>query len=356
MSISMICFDFNNIHGQGMALKIIGHRGNGRTTETPFLEGKAPQSSLESFRQAIEDNHADGVEFDVFVSADGVPIVIERDEIDGMKISDLSYENFLGYNLAPDGLHPSLDEALRFLHDLGARLNRKLVINIELKGRSVTRPTLEAVERAAEEYGFDANQVHYSSFDRDKLASVRMRQPSAIIQPTIATTQLFAANDVTIPGYSVPLTAQYNKAALTDLSEFLTEFNCAAIDVPTCDIRPELIDFAGRHDVGFCTHPSGPRLYENRGMLVESFRLLHEYAEEQDVIIKVDDIALTRALFRQYSEQKTYQVPASFDMEKIPPLCDDGFIHYQLKENDLTYEGKGQDEILERIMGTPFLR
>lgn len=309
-----------------MALKIIGHRGNGRTTETPFLEGKAPQSTLKSFTQAMVDNQADGVEFDVFVSADGVPIVIERDEIEGFKVSDLSYENILSLNLAPDSSHPSLEQALKHFHELSNTLEKKFVLNLELKGRSVVRSTLDTVDKLEEEIGFDRSQIRYSSFDRDKLANVRARDDAAIIQPTIATMQLFKGKDISMPGYAVSPTADYNKAALADLSSFMTEFNCAAIDTPTCDIRPELIDFAAKHNAGFCSHPSGPRRFSYAHVLDDSLRLLAEYSKEQDVIVKVDDIPLTQEYFKRVMGDS------------------DGRDH------------KESSEVLERIMGIPFIR
>jgi glycerophosphoryl diester phosphodiesterase len=59
--------------GRNMRKKplIIGHRGS---------SGSAPENTLISFRQSIEDG-ADGIEFDVRLSSDHVPVVIHDDNL-----------------------------------------------------------------------------------------------------------------------------------------------------------------------------------------------------------------------------------------------------------------------------------
>ena len=51
---------------------IIGHRGAG---------ADAPENTLAAFALALEQN-ADGIEFDVQLSADGVPVIIHDDTVD----------------------------------------------------------------------------------------------------------------------------------------------------------------------------------------------------------------------------------------------------------------------------------
>ena len=53
-------------------MQIIGHRGNA---------GEAPENTLAAFRQAIALG-ADGVEFDVHLSRDGVPVVIHDESLE----------------------------------------------------------------------------------------------------------------------------------------------------------------------------------------------------------------------------------------------------------------------------------
>lgn len=303
-----------------MSLKIIGHRGNGRTTETPFTEGKEPQSTLPSFTQAVVNECADGVEFDVFISADGVPIVVERDEIEGQKISDLSYENILGLNLAPDNCRPSLSDALDHLHKLKKQVDTEFILNIELKGRSVVHPTLDVVEHKVQELGFDSSCIRYSSFDRDKLAFVRTRSQDTKIQPTIATFQLFGNKNVSMPGYNVPISAKYNSAALSDLSEFIKRMNCFAIDTPTFDIRPQLIDFAEKHSVGFCTYPSGPRLFSDISILVKNLKELKDFSQTQEVVLKVDDIAASRIVVENLEDIDERDPQTVLNLEKMMGL------------------------------------
>jgi glycerophosphoryl diester phosphodiesterase len=102
---------------------IIGHRG---------AAGIAPENSLTGFRRAIELG-ADGVEFDVHLSADGVPMVIHDASLErttdgtgpvsGQKAHDLRAVTLRGGG----GTLPTLHDVARLLAPTA------LVLNIEIK-------------------------------------------------------------------------------------------------------------------------------------------------------------------------------------------------------------------------------
>ncbi|WP_435641423.1 glycerophosphodiester phosphodiesterase [Micavibrio aeruginosavorus] len=295
-----------------MTIKIIGHRGNGRTTETPFAEGKAPQQTLLSFVQAIE-NGADGVEFDVFLTRDQIPVVIDKDMVFGHVISEMDCADVQRIPLPMGQYIPTLEETLILLSGMNATRAETddLFINIELKGPNVVRPTMSVVESVANHYGLKKNTIYYSATDRQKLSDVRMRDAYANIQPTILTMELFAPEKVHQPGYYVSPRTAYNKAALGDLSQYIRDMDCCAIDVPTTDIRPQLIDVANDLGVGFCTHPSGPRRYVDHGKTYNALTMLYNYAERSgwSVAFKVDDIAAGRIVVNAASSQSKAPVP-----------------------------------------------
>ena len=80
-----------------MALEFIGHRGDGRTIDNPFAGNKAPQNTLLSFENAIKHG-ADGVEFDIFLSQDNIPIINDREEFSANRFLNFSIKTFANSN------------------------------------------------------------------------------------------------------------------------------------------------------------------------------------------------------------------------------------------------------------------
>lgn len=296
----------------GMTIKIIGHRGNGRTTETPFAEGKAPQQTLLSFIQAIE-NGAEGVEFDVFLTRDQIPVVIDKDMVFGHIISEMDCVDVQRILLPMGQRIPTLRDTLILLSGINESREDMddLFINIELKGPNVVKPTMNVVDGVAALYRLKKDTIYYSATDRQKLSDVRMRDAYANIQPTILTMELFAPEKVHQPGYYVSPRTAYNKAALGDLRQYIRDMDCCAIDVPTTDIRPQLIETANDLGVGFCTHPSGPRRYVDHGKTYNALTMLYQYAAKsgRTVAFKVDDIAAGRTVVNAASNQNKAPVP-----------------------------------------------
>ncbi len=293
-----------------MTIKVIGHRGNGRTTETPFANGKAPQQTLLSFRDAIKQG-AEGVEFDVFLSRDMVPVIIDKNVIGSRLVADMDCNEIQGIVLPRSQNIPTLEQALILLNDLNNSRStpQPLFINVELKGPSVVEPTLRIVNNVARQYGLDRNLIHYSTTDRDKLSLVRELDSNANIQPTITTMQLFNPKLIQQPGYHVSASEAYNRNALNDLSKYIRNKGCTAIDTPTSDIRRPLLDMADRLGVGFCTHPSGPRRLDGAETLFNTIGLLNEFSRSAGpVIIKVDDIAAARSVIARSEAHKACPV------------------------------------------------
>lgn len=280
-----------------MAIKLIGHRGNGRTTETPFAEGKAPQQTLSSFAEAVA-NGAEGVEFDVFITRDRVPVVVDRDITFGHTISLVDSTDVKNISVGHNEGIPTLEQTLLLLHGLndGRPSNDKLFINIELKGAACVMPTLRVVDDVARHYGFDKDTIYYSATDHDKLALVRATEKDAHIQPTILTSELFNPALIQQPGFHVGPREEYNKAALGNLEKFIRDKGCCAIDTPTGDIRKPLIELADKLNVGFCTHPTGPRRLSEAARIFNTIGMLDKFADTTGnrVVMKVDDIAAAK--------------------------------------------------------------
>lgn len=128
---------------------VIGHRGN---------RAHAPEDTLESFRQAMALG-VDGIEFDVHLSGDGVPVVIHDPTLDrttdrtgavaALPLAEIRRAD-AGARFTPDGGRtfpyrgrditvPTLEEALA--------TTAPLPVIIEMKSVEVARPALAAITR-----------------------------------------------------------------------------------------------------------------------------------------------------------------------------------------------------------------
>lgn len=141
-----------------------GHRG---------ASAYAPENTLPAFQLAA-DMHADGVELDVHLSADGRLIVCHDAKIDRTsngtgEISKMTLEELRKYSFS-NGMEtfgyvpiPTLEEVYALLAPTG------LSVNVEIKGRQASLPALCCA--AAEKYGM-TDRVSYSSFYHPSLVGI----------------------------------------------------------------------------------------------------------------------------------------------------------------------------------------
>ena len=168
----------------------IAHRG---------ASAAAPANTLAAFEQAVELG-ADGIECDVHLSADGVPVVIHDFSVDATtngsgRVASLTLAQLreldAGSSFAPAfaGEHiPTLEEVLE-------TAGNRLLLNIELKTISLRDDRLErAVIAQIKRHGLDdGNRVLLSSFNPLSLRRAKK------IAPHIPAGLLYA------PGLSLPL-------------------------------------------------------------------------------------------------------------------------------------------------------
>lgn len=134
---------------------IIGHRG---------ASADAPENSLAAFALAAEQG-ADGIELDVQLSADGVPVVIHDDTVDRTTAGTGAVSTLSSSVLAELGV-----PALR---DVFASFGRDLLYNVELKTLSITTaPLSQAVAREIAAHGLES-AVLVSSFSPLALRTAR---------------------------------------------------------------------------------------------------------------------------------------------------------------------------------------
>jgi glycerophosphoryl diester phosphodiesterase len=144
----------------------------------------APENTLAAFALALEQG-ADGLELDVTLSADGVPVVIHDDTLDrttngygpvrwqtlaALKQLEAGYPAQFGGQFAGERL-PTLDEVF-------AAFGPRTRINVELKqDRAPGRPLAPAVVALIQRHGL-ARRVIVSSFQFSNLRQVRALDPT----------------------------------------------------------------------------------------------------------------------------------------------------------------------------------
>lgn len=144
---------------------ILGHRGASHA---------APQNTLKAFRMALEQG-ADGVELDVHLSRDGVPVIIHDARVDAHTnghgaVAELTLAELKALDAGEGERIPTLEEVL-------AALPEHFIINIELKSEKALGDALERTVAALVRRMGATGRVWYSSFNPFSLRRVRAVEP-----------------------------------------------------------------------------------------------------------------------------------------------------------------------------------
>jgi len=135
----------------------LAHRGDWR---------RAPENTLESFRAALAIPACDGLEFDVRLAADGVPVVCHDETLARVQGRPERVDALRSDDLVDLGV-PTLADVLRVA-------GRRAFLDVELKDD----PGPSAVEVLAAGRGPELHNAVVSSFDRGALSGVAHRAPA----------------------------------------------------------------------------------------------------------------------------------------------------------------------------------
>jgi glycerophosphoryl diester phosphodiesterase len=143
----------------------IGHRG---------AKGYAPENTLLSFQKAIEMS-VDGIELDVHLSADGEIMVIHDATIDRTTngqgiVNSLSLRELKSFRIEKEHEIPTLIEVLNLV-------NKRCLINIELKGKGTAIPVVALIEKYVLEKNWQYPHFLISSFDWVSLLDIHLAKP-----------------------------------------------------------------------------------------------------------------------------------------------------------------------------------
>lgn len=146
------------------SMLIIGHRG---------ACGYEPENTLNSFGRAL-DMGVDMIELDVHVCKTGQLVVIHDETVDRTtnghgNVADTAFEELRKLLIEKKQQIPTLQEVIELI-------DRKIPINIELKGKKTAQPVASLV-KAYFEKGWKADNFVISSFDYEQLLEFKKLCP-----------------------------------------------------------------------------------------------------------------------------------------------------------------------------------
>ena len=152
----------------------IGHRG---------AMGYAPENTLKSFKKALELN-VDAVELDIYVCKSGELVVIHDDKVNRTTngkgyVVEKTFEELSTLDAGEGEKIPKLSEVL----DL---IDRKVKVNIELKGVKTAKPVHELIEKYVKNKGWEYDDFLISSFNHYELKKFRKLNPKIKIGALIS--------------------------------------------------------------------------------------------------------------------------------------------------------------------------
>jgi glycerophosphoryl diester phosphodiesterase len=143
----------------------IGHRG---------AKAYAPENTLMAFQKAMDMN-VDGIELDVHLSKTGEIIVIHDFTVDRTTngkghVNELSLQELKTLRINEEFELPTLAEVFELV-------NKKCMINIELKGKEMAKPIIDLIESYIKEKNWKYEHFLVSSFDWITLLDIHLLNP-----------------------------------------------------------------------------------------------------------------------------------------------------------------------------------
>lgn len=271
---------------------IFGHRGMGGTTLITgsdsnqygsLPKGYIQENTLRSFEESLLNQKADGIEFDIFTTKDGIPVVIHGDEIDKYvvgadprknkygKISELTLQEVKKINIAgvgnPKQTIPTLEELYEKVSTLDklrikagmqaakTKVELKFPSNANLNQRLIqVDKVMENLKSQVESGKTKWSKITVQSFDQDALLHIRTNWIDAGQIPdntrllvSFKTTDLYNKNH--LDGFIPKPGAPFDPVKIREMDSLINKLKPAAIEPAFGDINQPLIDLVKKHKV-----------------------------------------------------------------------------------------------------------
>lgn len=286
--------------------KIIGHRGWG-PTHNDSMDSPYPENTLIAFDHALKGG-ADGIEFDVLLSKDGIPVIIhdrhlhrhvipeQQARVAGRFVHDFTFEELQTFQLGQKQKILSLEELLIFINEKYP----EAILNMDVKSPDLVQPILNEIDK----YFYDRKEnIVISSYDWDLLRLFRQQDADLNLVPAIKSSLLFGAENVR-PEDFLPLVDHYQDIAREKVIALYNEIKCIAFDCSVTDLKQPLIEWAEHCGIGLQISTSNNRV-DAEHTDYDMLRMLRSIADKQlpFVICKVDEPSLVQ---ERLKENKLY--------------------------------------------------
>ncbi|HRN78616.1 MAG TPA: glycerophosphodiester phosphodiesterase family protein [Candidatus Dependentiae bacterium] len=175
-----LCLLFTNINVH--TLLVIGHRG---------AAGYQPENTLASFEYAIQLG-VDMIELDVHVCASGEVVVIHDQEVDRTTNGTGLVQDMTLYALQQ--LNAGNDEHIPTLQEVLDMVNRRVKVNIELKGKGTVEKVAAIIQDYVSNKGWQYDDFLISSFDHLDVGRFNIICPQVPIGPLFYTLKFADCN------------------------------------------------------------------------------------------------------------------------------------------------------------------
>jgi glycerophosphoryl diester phosphodiesterase len=176
----------------------IGHRG---------AMGHEPENTIRSFKKALELN-VDAIELDVYVCKTGELVVIHDDKVDRTTngkgyTQEKTFKELRSLDAGKGEIIPTLEEVLDFV-------NKRVIVNIELKGKNTALATFKVIQKYIDTKGWSEIDFMVSSFDHHELNKFKTLYPQIFIGALIESIPLsYADFGVQVNAQSVNLSIDF---------------------------------------------------------------------------------------------------------------------------------------------------
>ena len=144
-------------------MKIYGHRG---------AAGHVAENTIASMQRAL-DLEVDGIEFDVRLSADGVPVVIHDETLDRTTDVRGLVKDYSAAELSSQTRKAEANVFVPTQMETLQAIGTEIAVNVELKELAATEPTRSVLLSAIEQQIVRPEQIIITSFDHDAITLYR---------------------------------------------------------------------------------------------------------------------------------------------------------------------------------------
>ncbi len=246
---------------------VIGHRGMGASSRAAAQRDRVeyPENTLLSFETALL-NGADGIEFDVHLSRDGVPVVIHDKDMERIvpphrnlgrvfrDVSDMDVAELRSFVLGRGQVIPLLCDVLSLcarFKKCAKRCDKPApVVNIELKRGEAAQATHDTLKPYLDRKQLSVDNVVFCSFEWEALAALKKLNPEYKVSPSLKTARIFGKDKVVMPDYYVSPQARCQPSVFVEIANLRKTLGFDTVDLVIQDVRREFIEFCQKTDLG----------------------------------------------------------------------------------------------------------